>query len=478
MAADSDTIKFLEEVKKGKPRNFVMICKGVKIVSLIVYKKGTVETYKNKAKKEGKGQFFHGVVDGKGVDFAFKLSKSDGYEKPPGKELTLKDHLKTECGLKVKPRYEIVEELPRVDDSDDEGSTEEVASGETIDVSAIEARLKKLGPAIKAYVVDNPSERVAILKPSKVVKDYILDPANQSREAAENALETVESLVGAKPQATEEATSGLTAKQAGEQLKALGGAIKQFVVSHPERKADVLKPVKTVKDFIANPASGSEQAATALEAVKTLVTAAPKTETAAADDANNKAKATWDAKWPKIEKAVESAIKKNVPNVDTIRLRRNFALDKANEGQYADALKVLPGIAKLIKEAAAAASDPLAPWKAVAKDAVFQARRLQFALRGYEQELRGQLNSAGEEKANQMKIVMAGALAIADHMEEVVVALQADPNGEKFIEDLKLKMESEVVKAAERPNPFNLDVDISRPVIAGLTQLESALTPT
>ena len=43
---DSETKKFLEEVKKGKPRKFVMICKGMKILSLIVYKKGVVETYR------------------------------------------------------------------------------------------------------------------------------------------------------------------------------------------------------------------------------------------------------------------------------------------------------------------------------------------------------------------------------------------------------------------------------------------------
>ena len=480
--ADADTIKFLDEVKKGKPRNFVMICKGVKIVSLIVYKKGTVEKFKKQAKEQGKGQFYHGVVDGKGVDLAFKLSKSDGYEKPPGKELTLKDHLKTECGLKVKPRYEIVEELPAVDDSDDVESQEEaVVTEEAIDVSDVEARLKKLGPAIKAFVVDHPDQRVAVLKPSKVVKDFILDPANHSRTEAVEALDTVESLVtGQSKRATEEPqATGLTAKEAGDQLKAMGAAIKQFVTDHPERRNDVLKPVKTVKDFIANPSSGGEAATTALATVKEIVTAPVAADKGSeVSEADQKAKAAWDAKWPKIEKAVESAIKKNVPNVDTIRMRRNFALDKANEGSYADAVKVLPGIAKLIKEAAAAAADPLAPWKKTAKDAIFQTRRLQFALRGYEKELRDQLNSAGEEKANQMKFVMAGALAIAEQLDEVVAQLEADPNGRNFIDDVKTKMESEVVQAAERPNPFKLKVDITGPVGAGLTQLENALTPT
>lgn len=103
MAVDSETKKFMEEVKKGKPRRFVMICKGVKILSLIVYKKGSLDKYKKQAKESGKGQFYHGVVEGKGVNIAFKLLRSDGYEKPPGKELILKDFLKTEVEMKFKP---------------------------------------------------------------------------------------------------------------------------------------------------------------------------------------------------------------------------------------------------------------------------------------------------------------------------------------------------------------------------------------
>src|SRR5688572_32349679 len=38
--SDADTKDFLEDVKKGKPRRFVMVCKGAQIQSLILYKKG------------------------------------------------------------------------------------------------------------------------------------------------------------------------------------------------------------------------------------------------------------------------------------------------------------------------------------------------------------------------------------------------------------------------------------------------------
>jgi hypothetical protein len=115
MPLDADSIAYLEDVKKGKPRRFVMICKGVTIQSMVVYKKGTVEKYKKQAKEEGRGQFYHGVIDGQGFDIRFNLLTSDGYEKPPGKELILKDFLKRESGIPFKPTYQLVTVLPEVD---------------------------------------------------------------------------------------------------------------------------------------------------------------------------------------------------------------------------------------------------------------------------------------------------------------------------------------------------------------------------
>ncbi len=70
---NEESVGYLEDVKKGKPRKFVMICKGTNIVSLVVYKKGNVEGRKKEAKEAGKGQFYFGAVNGKGVDIRFIL---------------------------------------------------------------------------------------------------------------------------------------------------------------------------------------------------------------------------------------------------------------------------------------------------------------------------------------------------------------------------------------------------------------------
>lgn len=111
MALDGDSTKFLDEVKKGKPRRFAMVMKGEKIVSLVVYKKGSLEKYKKLAKEEGKGQFYHGVIGGKGQNIVFNLCRADGFEAPPGKDIKLKQYLNAEAPEKRSSHVEAAGKL-------------------------------------------------------------------------------------------------------------------------------------------------------------------------------------------------------------------------------------------------------------------------------------------------------------------------------------------------------------------------------
>ena len=149
MALDAESLKYLDEAKKGKPRRFAMIMKGEKILSLFVFKKGTVDKYKKKAKEEGKGQFYHGVIDGKGQNISFKLCKADGFDKPPGKDVKLKAFLSDEAGIKSKPVYEIVEELPVPSDAADAASDPDAAADSADDSSEFMESLKRLMPDLK-----------------------------------------------------------------------------------------------------------------------------------------------------------------------------------------------------------------------------------------------------------------------------------------------------------------------------------------
>lgn len=117
---NSESLKHLEDARKGKLRRFVIISKGVKILSMVVFKRGSISKYKKEAKKEAKGKFFHGVISGKGKNIVFQLSSDDGYDKPPGKEIILKDFLSQKSGILFQPKYQIVTSLPLVDDQEED----------------------------------------------------------------------------------------------------------------------------------------------------------------------------------------------------------------------------------------------------------------------------------------------------------------------------------------------------------------------
>jgi len=117
MAVSDETKEQLGTVQTtGQPRRFVMISKGSKVTSLVVFKRGSLDTQKKKARDEGKGDVSYGVVDGKGQDIKFKLLRSEGFKDAPTEVTALKKFLKEEAEFKCAPSYEIVDELPKVED--------------------------------------------------------------------------------------------------------------------------------------------------------------------------------------------------------------------------------------------------------------------------------------------------------------------------------------------------------------------------
>lgn len=116
---DGETLAQLEQVRKGKPRKFVLICKGATILSLVVYKKGSLDKYKKQAKESGTGQLYYGTVDGRGPELRFALSRAEGFDKEPVKPTVLKSFLEDSGDFKCKPRFEVVDFLRPVLDEDD-----------------------------------------------------------------------------------------------------------------------------------------------------------------------------------------------------------------------------------------------------------------------------------------------------------------------------------------------------------------------
>ena len=170
MAVDATTAKSLQDVRKGKPRRFLMLCKGAKIVSMFVYRKGSLESFKKQARAEATGKIFHGVVDGQGQDISFKLSRDDGYDKPPGRELILRDFLKTSANLKSKATYEIVDNLPEVNEDDE---------NEALPGAAVEA------PSRESDSQSTPREKSpGKVDPAESFKQRLTELVGQVKQAA------------------------------------------------------------------------------------------------------------------------------------------------------------------------------------------------------------------------------------------------------------------------------------------------------
>lgn len=218
---DDDSIEMLGDAKKGKARNFVMICKGVRILKLSVFKKGQVNAKVQAAKKEGfTGNSYWGVVTGKGNNLRFELSSEEGFDKPPGKELILKDFLKSKADFKCDPEYVIVKELAPVDEDDEREKSPETSeapkSKETppevppdappppptvnSDVQRQRGKITelfaRLSPKVPDFVREFPDRRVEILKPVKRVKDFLDDEDATDVDGAKEAIKTISQLLG------------------------------------------------------------------------------------------------------------------------------------------------------------------------------------------------------------------------------------------------------------------------------------------
>ena len=223
-AIDSESIKFLDDVKKGKPRRFVMICRGASIQRLAVFKKGSAESILQRLKKEGfKGQSYIGVVDGKGQDISFKLCSSDGYDAEPGKPAFLKAFLSSEAGIGCKPKYEIVPELPNVTEDEEDAATASTDTGTAPPVTRaadpnaelrqkVREGIQKLTPAVKAFVAENPDRRQEVLQPLQLLKDFSLGDPTIDKTAVAKALGGIQKLVAS----TTPPSAAPTAEPAGQ----------------------------------------------------------------------------------------------------------------------------------------------------------------------------------------------------------------------------------------------------------------------
>lgn len=118
---DDESLSFLEQVRKGKSRNFVLSMKGNKVRSMVVKKKPIKEKDRKAARGEG-FQPIYGVASGMGAKITFTIARADGFDEKAADRKTekLKKFLSSQTGKVFKPDFDLVDAPPPIpfDDED------------------------------------------------------------------------------------------------------------------------------------------------------------------------------------------------------------------------------------------------------------------------------------------------------------------------------------------------------------------------
>lgn len=353
MAVSDETKDMLEQVKKGKPRKFVMLTKGTEIISLVLYKKGSASKFIKEAKESGKGIPCYGVVDGKGMDITFKLAASEGFDKAPVKSTVLKKFLEDEAELKCKPLFEIVATPPAVLDEDD----------------PLHARFMKLMKAAMEACDAHPNSASAINQLCAGIPAKLDDEDPDLAEGDITKLEQLlNSLKGApqvqqQPNVTTEVdtstTNGSTLEaqktQLAEALKKLKPAVDKAIEVDPGRKNELFQSVAQIAGEIKT--GKLEEAKSNIVSLGKLVqgllnqkagSSSPNADPMALENA-------YKALYERLEGKLVEAVKANPDKANALNNLWNYANDQAEAKNFASANTALEKLEAAIDKAIAEA---------------------------------------------------------------------------------------------------------------------------
>ena len=252
---DNESLEFLEQIRKGKSRNFVMSVKGAKVRSLLVKKKKVKETEIKEARGGG-FQPIYGVAEGQGNNITFYLALSDGFEKDPlgGKVAKLKEFLKDQTGKAFKPTIKLVSTPPPIPFEEEDLKNPLIAS------------FVKLEPQIEQVIQQHPESADPVKQLSQEIRsllrdDQKIDNAGPKIAELENLLNgfdlkqpasPTESEVQsdapptAPPPASGTSTRSPLATKLGEGLKKLKPAVQEAITKVPERKQELMESLTSV----------------------------------------------------------------------------------------------------------------------------------------------------------------------------------------------------------------------------------------
>jgi hypothetical protein len=365
---------YLEDVKKGKPRKFAMICKGTSVVSLVVYKKGGVEKRKKEAKESGKGQFYFGTVSGKGIDIRFVLARSDGFDSAPVKTTILKSYLADEADIKCKPIFEIVDEPELVLDEDD----------------PLVARFTQLQSAALAACEQHPDRAAEINALCLEIGVHLGQEQADEATAKLQQLEALLSELGSRstesssvpppptsatvpPPSQPPATDSDALRDKLQQaLNKMVPQLKQAVANFPDRKVELLTPVAQIKQHLeAGRYEEAKQGLLSVNALLKQVLQQAAGATPAATETND-ASAQYQTKLQQLQPRYELAMQNNAGDTGKFRAVMAYITEQAEAGVFANAIKAIERLAPAIEQALAGSS----AWEALLRDLTPQLKQV------------------------------------------------------------------------------------------------------
>jgi hypothetical protein len=337
---DDESIKFLQDVKKGKPRKFVMIKEGVQIDKLYIFKKGPFDRYVRLAKQEGvRGEAFWGVVRGDGVDIQFELSRADGFENPPGTEIRLKEFLKEETSYKFEPNYVIVETLTPIEEAEAEAPVEEGAAEAKVEEDAgpkFIDLLKKILPHVKR----------ALAKPTSVSAEL----QSRVREAQElgrqrdfqQGLATLKIVGQLTKQALAEAEAAPAATGPAQEFLQRSKKVRILAQDSEVAETSVAREVARRLDEADALAQRNQidRANRAIERAERCIELA---------QAETRRRQQWEERFAELEPRYNELSADSTPDANQMRVIMNYATRQAERKQFVKALTGLNRLEPLLQ---------------------------------------------------------------------------------------------------------------------------------
>ncbi|MDX1944282.1 MAG: hypothetical protein SFU86_02665 [Pirellulaceae bacterium] len=501
-----------EELRAGinqarkKPRNFALVAKGSSAVKLIVSKKPIKASDVQKAKTEAKGNIVvEGVVQGEGTELVFQTVG----EEPSIKVLTIKELINEQTGLTLKARFQMVTELPKVLEDDDEvpeappmppGPTSEVppeapptkptAADEDLLMMLISA-MGKLGPRIQEAIKKFPDKREELVGGvGNFQKQVKAKDAAGAKASLLAVSELVKGLIGDAPPPPKEEKPAANPK-AAQWEKEWAALEPEYLAALKTATDDLAGKMRAVHAYATEQAEATQydKALTALARLRPLIEQAGKAqpESVSGDEGE------FQALFEKIEPRYLEILKQNPDNAGELRSTMDFANGKADEGNYESAVSSLNKLSRLLDETeemlreqaieaqideedegrgVVAFRKALLTWDAARSAAVSELRSLQAVVIGKypdaDVDRLSEIFDTVDESLHDALIDCINAEDAEDRKYYSAIALEAVREFEEKIDD------NDLIQGVDR-NPFDENLELGKRLKSALSQVATFL---